>query len=112
MVPQRCPCQLPAESAEHERRINAVPRLWQDAIDCTSVRDLASLNAKVEGKGLKDGSSHRERASVSTDNSACDADAQAEDNGEERDETISYVARIKRAKQHRGDADEGEETDY
>lgn len=111
MVPDRRARQLPAKGGDHVRRVDAVAREGQDAVDGAPVGDHGGLGAKIEEGGLEDGTRDGEGAGVGADAGAQQADDEADDDGEERDQPVRHEAGPEGSQEHGGDADEGEEAD-
>lgn len=111
MVPGRGANKLATKRANHERGINAIPARGLDAINRAPLRDLRGLVAKVHQQGLQHGAGDVEDADVGAEAHAEETAAQAEEDGEVRDEAVGHFARPDGADEHAGDADEAEEAD-
>lgn len=111
MVAGRCPDELAAKRADHERGVDAIAALGLDGVDGAALRNLGGLVAEVEEQGLQDGAGDVEAANVCAEADAEERAAQAEDDAEVRHEAVGHVARPDGADEHAGDADQAEEAD-
>ena len=111
MIPHRRTSQLSTECANHVRRIDSISRLGQNAVNGAPVRNHCRLDAEIKEEGLDDRPCDCESADVGADARTRKGDDKAEDDREERNETIGDKPGPDRAKEHGCDAYEGEKTD-